>query len=73
MLVYTKNMKGAFLVRIKSEAEAEENSDLSGSVEEVDTGSGLRFRTAEELLRFMRHRPEETRPASTSFSREARD
>ena len=51
-------MKGAFVVQIRPRTEAA-LSDLSGSVEEVDTGKGTRFQTAEELLRFLRNRSEE--------------
>jgi hypothetical protein len=44
-------MQGAFVVQLKTEPAADE---LSGSVEEVDTGKTARFQSGEELLEFLR-------------------
>jgi hypothetical protein len=44
-------MQGAFVVQLKTEPAADE---LSGSVEEVDTGKTARFQSGEELLKFLR-------------------
>jgi hypothetical protein len=46
-------MEGAFVVRLKSEDEPEPG-ELAGSVEEVDTGREIRFRSTEELVEFLR-------------------
>jgi hypothetical protein len=46
-------MQGAFVVKLKSARESGQD-DLSGSVEEVDTGEEVKFRTSEELLGFLR-------------------
>jgi hypothetical protein len=46
-------MEGAFVVRLKSEDEPGEG-ELAGSVEEVDTGREIRFRSTDELVKFLR-------------------
>jgi uncharacterized protein (TIGR02246 family) len=53
MRLYSGNeMKRAFVVQIGNEAEPERGR-LTGSVEEVDSGRLLKFRTAEQLLGFL--------------------
>ena len=44
-------MQGAFVVRLRVESLEDE---LSGRVEEVDTGRTVRFQSGEELLEFLR-------------------
>ena len=47
-------MQGAYLVRI---GDSEQNQEeLAGRVEEVDSGLSQRFRSGEELLRFLSKR-----------------
>jgi hypothetical protein len=48
-------MQRAFVVRLGSGTEPAAGR-FEGRVEEVDTGEELRFRSAEELLKFLRHR-----------------
>ena len=46
-------MRGAFVVRLGPQMDSARGR-LDGSVEEVDTGQRLKYRPAEELLRFLR-------------------
>lgn len=46
-------MQGAYVVQLKTESQKD---DLSGQVEEVDTGRRVRFQSGEELLTFLRCR-----------------
>jgi len=48
-------MRGAFVVRLAPETEPELGR-FEGWVEEVDSGAELRFRSTEELLRFLGQR-----------------
>ena len=50
-------MRGAFVIRLTPEPEHGQNR-FTGWVEEVDSGKELRFRSAEELLQFLRERLE---------------
>jgi hypothetical protein len=45
-------MRGAFVVRLGPETDPS-RGQFEGSAEEVDTGKRLRFRSVEELLRFL--------------------
>jgi hypothetical protein len=45
-------MRGAFVVRLGSQTDYA-RGQFEGSVEEVDTGNRLKFRSTEELLRFL--------------------
>src|SRR5262245_17776910 len=45
-------MRGAFLIRLGKDTKPAEGC-FEGWVEEVDSGNGLRFRSSEELLRFL--------------------
>src|SRR5258708_7310481 len=49
------SMRGAFVVRLAAETEPARGR-FEGWVEEVDSGSELKFRSAEELLRFLGQR-----------------
>ena len=44
-------MRGAFVVRLGPQMDSARGR-FDGSVEEVDTGQRLKYRSAEELLRF---------------------
>ena len=46
-------MRGAFVVRVLT---ARARGPLEGLVEEVDTGTQARFRSGNELIRFLRNR-----------------
>ena len=46
-------MRGAFVVQLRKAIQAEQ---MEGSVEEVDTGKQLHFRSQEELIVFLRER-----------------
>jgi hypothetical protein len=46
-------MRGAFVVRFGPGTDPA-RGQFEGSVEEVDTGNRLNFRSAEELLRFLK-------------------
>jgi hypothetical protein len=48
-------MQGAYVVRI-GDYEHQNQEELTGRVEEVDSGLSQRFRSGEELLRFLRKR-----------------
>jgi hypothetical protein len=48
-------MKCAFVVKLGPETNPSENR-FEGSIEEVDTGKELRFRSKEELLQFLGER-----------------
>jgi hypothetical protein len=48
-------MKCAFVVKLGPETNPSENR-FEGSIEEVDTGEELRFRSKEELLQFLGER-----------------
>jgi hypothetical protein len=50
-------MRGAFVIRLTPESQHGPNW-FTGWVEEVDSGKELRFRSAEELLQFLRERLE---------------
>ena len=45
-------MRGAFVVRLGPQTDTA-RGQFEGSVEEVDTGNRLKFRSTEELLRFL--------------------
>ena len=45
-------MRGAFVVRLGPQTDTERRQ-FQGSVEEVDTGNQLKFRSTAELLRFL--------------------
>ena len=49
---YTAYMRGAFVVRLVPQTDTA-GGQFEGSVEEVDTGNRLKFRSTEELLRFL--------------------
>jgi hypothetical protein len=51
-------MQGAFLVRIGAH-EPQNQEELTGRVEEVDSGRSQRFRSGEELLDFLRKRQQD--------------
>ena len=55
-------MRGAFVIRLTPETEPAQNR-FAGWVEEVDSGKELRFRSAEELLQFLRERFETAFPS----------
>jgi hypothetical protein len=46
-------MQGAFVVRL-GVGGSEDCAELSGRVEEVDTGRTLKFRSGKELIEFLR-------------------
>jgi len=46
-------MQGAFVVRLGVDG-SEDRAELSGRVEEVDTGRTLKFRSEKELIEFLR-------------------
>jgi hypothetical protein len=46
-------MQGAFVVRLGVDG-SEDCAELSGRVEEVDTGRTLKFRSEKELVEFLR-------------------
>ena len=46
-------MQGAFVVRLGGDG-SEDCAELSGRVEEVDTGRTLKFRSEKELIEFLR-------------------
>jgi len=46
-------MQGAFVVRLGVTG-SEDCAELSGRVEEVDTGRALKFRSEKELIEFLR-------------------
>jgi hypothetical protein len=48
-------MRGAFVIRLTPEPQPGPNW-FTGWVEEVDSGKEFRFRSAEELLQFLRER-----------------
>ncbi len=48
-------MQGAYVVRIGTHGQ-QDQEELMGRVEEVDSGRSLRFRSGEELLEFLRKR-----------------
>jgi hypothetical protein len=52
-------MRGAFVVRLGPKTDTAQDQ-FEGSVEEVDTGNRLKFRSTEELLRFLGQSFEET-------------
>ena len=55
-------MRGAFVVQLRTTGEG--NADqMEGSVEEVDTGVVIRFRSDDELVAFLRERVAELRSA----------
>ena len=45
-------MRGAFVIRLGSETQPADRQ-FGGWIEEVDSGRELRFRTTDELLRFL--------------------
>jgi hypothetical protein len=45
-------MQGAFVLRLGVESDVEKQQ-FAGWIEEVDTGREIRFRSTEELLRFL--------------------
>lgn len=45
-------MRGAFVVQLGNSSQPAQNQ-FEGLVEEVDSGKQLRFRSTEELLRFL--------------------
>jgi len=49
---YSHNMRGAFVVQLGPESDPAEKR-FEGWVEEVDSGMELRFRSREELLKFL--------------------
>jgi len=46
-------MRGAYVVRLGVDG-SEDCAELSGRVEEVDTGRTLKFRSEKELIQFLR-------------------
>ena len=52
-------MQGAFVVQIGA-CGTGWREDVSGRVEEVDSGQSVRFQSGEELLKFLRMRQQET-------------
>ena len=56
--LYSPNMRGAFVVRLGTKTDPA-RGHLEGRVEEVETGDELKFRSTDELLRFMGERYEE--------------
>jgi len=48
-------MRGAFVIQLGLETKTAEGQ-FEGWVEEVDSGTGLRFRSTDELLRFLGER-----------------
>jgi hypothetical protein len=48
-------MQGAFVVCLGNQGE-QSREELEGSIEEVDSGKSLRFRSGEELIEFLRSR-----------------
>jgi hypothetical protein len=48
-------MRGTFVIRLALQAQLTKDR-LEGSVEEVDSGKELRFRSADELLQFLTQR-----------------
>ncbi len=52
-------MRGAFVVHLRKAKQAMPNR-MEGSVEEVDTGKQLHFRSEDELITFLRERFAET-------------
>ncbi len=53
-------MRGAFVVQLRKAIQGIA-AQMEGSVEEVDTGKQLHFRTEGELIAFLRERFAETR------------
>jgi len=48
-------MRGAFVIRLSPETQPD-NNRFEGWAEEVDSGEEVKFRSAEELLRFLGQR-----------------
>jgi hypothetical protein len=48
-------MRGAFVIRLSLETQPD-NNRFEGWAEEVDSGEEIKFRSAEELLRFLGRR-----------------
>ena len=48
-------MRGAFVIRLSAETQPD-NNRFEGWAEEVDSGEEVKFRSAEELLRFLGQR-----------------
>jgi len=48
-------MRGAFVIRLSPETQPE-NNRFEGWAEEVDSGEEVKFRSAEDLLRFLGQR-----------------
>jgi len=48
-------MRGAFVIRLSAETQPD-NNRFEGWAEEVDSGEEVKFRSAEELLRFLGRR-----------------
>ena len=67
-------MRGAFVIRLGLKTDAA-GGHFEGRLEEVDTGKELRFRSTEELLRFLGQSYEETlrRERELSQGKEQRD
>ncbi len=61
-------MKAAFVVQLR-EAPEDSEAEITGLVEEVDTGRSVRFRTGDELIRFLRtsHGDQPSEPAGQAF------
>ena len=53
-------MRGAFVLRLHTDRQPI-GDELEGSVEEVDTGKEIHFRSEKELIRFLRARIAEIR------------
>jgi hypothetical protein len=64
-------MQGAFVVRLGVDG-SEDCAELSGRVEEVDTGRTLKFRSEKELIEFLRRAssPVETQNAVAEREKE---
>jgi len=57
-------MQGAYVVRIGDGKESDQE-DLSGRVEEVDSGRSMKFGSGAELLEFLRERQRDTATEQT--------
>jgi hypothetical protein len=64
---YSRNMRGAFVVQLGPESNPSEGR-FEGWVEEVDSCTELRFRSTEELLKFMAWRFDLVRSSSSKSS-----
>ena len=63
-------MRGAFVVRLSTGRQVTE--EFEGSVEEVDTGKEIHFRSEPELIRFLRERIAQIRGISSKEKRNER-